>query len=254
MAVTTAVSLILAACALSQSPQDASATPIKVYSRAQIRALAPYGVHLGMDAMQACKVLLRGGFSRHPNNSAGADCAARTPPDEDDIFFGDGTLGNLENKVRTKFGIVFYFSMQYRNQGSRREVSQISIWTNEKDQQDALEAATRAEWGEPTFFAKWGYRVLNYASSPQQADFNNRSDYGSCNYMPACKTPEERQECMGIRKRYASVWMSVTVFDWGRTIEIQDETGSESYKELELIDRDIRAGRLVVACPIPKLH
>lgn len=249
-----ALVLASASCAPKFNDLPAVDSPPPVYTRAQIRAFSPYGVYLGLDAESACRILLNQGFVRHQDDLAGSDCTARKSLDEDDSFFGDSILALGDRKVRTEFGTVFYVSLHYRDVGARREVAEISIWTHEKNQEEALDAATRAEWGEPTFYAKWGYRVLNYAESPSQADYENRSSYDSCGYLPECKQPEERRRCIGVRRKYAAASLRVVVFDWGRTINISDQTGSQSFREIERIDRSIRSGRLAVACPVHRIH
>jgi hypothetical protein len=217
-----------------------------IYSRDTIRSFELFGVRLGMEAGSACAVLKEAGFSRGRWIDTNVDCSTFPEPDSGDTYFGRGP------KAATPYGTLSFISFNYRTVGDTRRIRSISIWTDEKDQQAALEAATREQFGTPTFFAKWNYRVMNYAGTPEQADYDNRSGYGSCQYLP-CMTAEEAGECLSTVNRFATPAIEVVVFDWGRTINLKDESPADHRELLDELAL-IANGQSVHGCPLHSIH
>ena len=234
----------VAACT-SEPAGRGAAPPGPTYSRETIRSFEFFGIHLGMEAGAACRVLKEAGFSRGRWVDTDVDCT--TFPEEDgDTYFGRGP------GAATAHGALRSISFDYELVGGTRRIRGISIYTDEKDQQAALEAAARAEWGAPTYYATWGYTVLNYARSPAQADFYNMSDYGSCLSI-GCSDREDAEKCIPVLQRYATATMHLVIYDWGRYIELRDETGADHRDLLEEYAA-IRDGRSVHLCAAAPIH
>lgn len=226
------------------------------YDADAIYRLEFHGVRLGMPRDEVCRRLLAGGYT---NRSAG-DCGPLAPRDYEDeppadSFHGTAPGGWCREErcdPALPSAAVQFISIGYDRVGGRDLVRSFYIWTNEPQDRDALAQATVRAWGRPTYYARWGYNVLYYGASPDQAEFYNRSNYGRCRYNPGCGEMDGL-DCGAILTDFATPNAQVVAYDGFRVIEVEDA-------RLDL--RDLAAsgvieGRRVVpryACPVGSVH
>lgn len=214
---------ILLGCApVAQTPADPDGGPI--YTPAQIYGFDLHGLKLGMERRDACRRLLELGFKRH----GPVDCS-HDPDDEPsnpveeaaDGYLGPASLNPDERLETSPARRLRYVFLLYRTSKGRETVVGLSADTDEPGQQDALDRATVEQWGAPTHYERHGYRVLRYGASPAQVDGDNRSDFSACQHFPQC-AHGRGTDCGRALTRFASVIAEVVVFDWGRSIRIDD--------------------------------
>ena len=222
--VAAALVLLAAACA-PERPASPLPSAGPAYSVADIHRLDFQGIRLGMARDEVCRRLIANGY----RNWNGGDCGPLGHLEEGDEAPGDDFRGSApggwchpdECRPGTPSGNVMFVSLEYERLGRRDIVRKIGAWTAEPGRRDELAAQTMREWGQPTFHARWAYTVLNYAPSARQADFYNRSDFDSCRYSPGC-AEQRGKDCGAVLSEFGTPHASVVVFDWGRTIEIED--------------------------------
>ena len=226
------------------------------YDADAIYRLEFHGVRLGLARDEVCRRLLANGYTLE---EAG-ECGPRAPRDYEEEPQGDsyrGTAGGgwcrQEPCDRAlPSAKVQFISVEYDRLDDRDVVRSFYLWTSEAKDRDSLTAETVRHWGRPTYFARWGYNVLHYGASPDQAEFYNRSNYGRCLYNPGC-AEQDGLDCGAILSDYATPNAQVVAYDGFRVIEVEDA-------RLDL--RDLRASGVIedrrvvprYACPVTSVH
>jgi hypothetical protein len=228
MGVAQAISLLLllasaGACApVARTSPDPDGGPL--YTPAEIYEFDLHGLRLGMAREDACRRLLELGFRRHgpADCSPDADDEPSNPVEEAaDGYLGPASRDRIE-RVQTSPALrLRYVFLLYRTRGGRETVVGLNADTDEPRQQDALERATVQQWGTPTRYERYGYTILRYGPTAAQVDGNNRSDFQGCQHFPECRH-ERGTDCARTLSRFASVIAEVVIYDWGRSIRIED--------------------------------
>ncbi|HST35185.1 MAG TPA: hypothetical protein VLK25_00950 [Allosphingosinicella sp.] len=250
-------SLLLVAAQQPVAPPDPRVDPSgPSYDAEAVYRLEFHGIRLGMARDEVCRRLTANGYTLE---SPGR-CGPLAPRDYEDEPPGDSYRGTAPGgscraspcDPASPSSSVQFISVEYERADGRDLVRSFYLWTSEPSGRDALTEATVRAWGRPTYYARWGYNVLLYGASADQAEYYNREKYGRCVYNPGCAAIDGL-DCGAILNDYATPHAQVTAYDGFRVIQVEDA-------RLEL--RDLRAsgvidGRRVAVqylCPVASVH
>ena len=239
--------LLLAACAAPERPDGSPA-----YGPSSIYRLSFQGIHLGMPFLDACRRLRSLGYVLRTVEDERLGCGDDTMLDEGSVtFFGiRPTVGLPPLEPGAPAETVRFFGLGTAHRNGRREVSEISIYTAEPNQRDALAEQTVREWGRPTRFARHSSTELGYGLTSRQVDGTNRHFFNTCWFNPQCARRQDQLDCQSLLTEFSTAYATVVVFDWGRNIEIRDER--ENPEIAEILRR--RAWEENAGCPVYSIH
>lgn len=231
------IPLLAAGCAPLPTPRNAA--PAQVYDAAAVYRLDFQGIRLGMARDEVCRVLVANGYYERDETG----CGPRVVDiDIDDQFDGSapGQCRAEHCRPGTPAAAVRFLSLRYERRADRDVVTEISVWTNEPLPRDALAARTTQAWGPPTFRNPVG--TVLYGASRRQADDGARDDFDFCRRSPECGPPRDGLDCAALLNELGTPYAQVAVYDWGRSIRIEDPRAA--VEALRATGR-LRGGRLI---------
>lgn len=240
----------VAACAnTSETIKTDLAAPI--YSASQIYKLSWHGVRLGMTAKEACTILIANGYSRRPTDFPGDHpCSPKHIVENAEIYFGMGWKGNAELDGKPARD-VHSLTLEYLPQNGVLTVATIGVDTRESGTIEELQARGIAEWGPPTRKESWGF--IAYAPDSRQAEFTNRSDFGSCLIWTGCSSISGK-DCHHIVQKFAVPYAQQSKTYDGRSIKIAD--GRRALNEARRLGllKKMLAKNVSYVCPVLRVH
>lgn len=249
------VSLILvcigaAACAnTSGTIKTHSEAPI--YSASQIYALSWHGVRLGMTPKEACTILIANGYSRRPTDFPNDHpCSPKHVVENAEIYFGKGWKGDAELDGKPARD-VHSLTLEYLPQSGALTVATIGVMTQESGTIEELQARGIAEWGPPTRKESWG--LMTYAPDSRQAEFTNRSNFGSCLIWTGCSSISGK-DCHRIVQKFSVPYAQQSKTSGGRSIKIQD--GLRALNEARRLGllKEMLSTNVSYVCPVLRVH
>ena len=245
--------LVCSACS-PDSPRLATEPARALYSDAQLYGLRFKGVGLGMSPAEICSTLTGQGYIRRPQDRAGDPCRAdRLKPESSDDYFGEAVFRDFRDPRRSPTDSVHHIAVTYRGAGPSLRATSIRAHTREPDRAAELIAATISEWGRPTHFENHAYAILNYAGAAALADPMNIHAFGSCRFNAGCEYQKDKTDCGAVLRAFARPRAQVTIYDWGRSIELDDDRPYVAdLKASGWFER--RAWEKPAACPVYQVH